>query len=94
MERIKSIGISGCRTRVAATAEAFQHGQNLLVEFKVEAESVLYVYDNTGRQVMYISIDANNHFINLDVSNLSNGHYFLRIANQNSSLTGKFDINR
>ncbi|MEM1323265.1 MAG: T9SS type A sorting domain-containing protein, partial [Bacteroidota bacterium] len=51
--------------------------------------AVLMVFDLSGRMVMSEQIAANN-FTRLDVSGLTNGHYFVRLESDSVVETARF----
>jgi hypothetical protein len=64
----------------------------IYIDYPQLKNSTIYVYDTLGKLLINTVISDDSH--QLDISNLSNGTYFIKISNQDEILSSKFVVGR
>lgn len=66
--------------------------QSIRVKYDLKAKSELLIYDQLGKQVLQISLDAYRKEISIDVTTFNNGIYFFKISGKEFSKVLKFSV--
>ena len=74
------------RNIIAQSLEVYPNPATDMLQIRNVKAGTIKVYDATGRQIMTKAVVGNEDYIQLDISSLSKGMYFVKIGNH----TAKF----